>query len=90
MLTKFEDLYREKLILKNYYFVDKQEVVGEKIWDLKIRYRLQLTPCRIHILDEQRAEVELLKPEAMIANGQTAVFYDDDRLIGGGFIEESL
>jgi tRNA-specific 2-thiouridylase len=43
----------------------------------------------LNILEEGRAEVRLLKPEAMISAGQTAVFYDGTRVIGGGFIEKS-
>lgn len=56
---------------------------------IKVRYRLKETPCELNIIDESRAEVRLLEPEAMIANGQTAVFYDGERLVGGGFIESS-
>lgn len=56
---------------------------------MKVRYRLQETPCSLNILDELRAEVELLNSEAMISPGQTAVFYDGTRLIGGGFIEST-
>jgi tRNA-specific 2-thiouridylase len=41
----------------------------------------------LHILNDTVAEVELLEPEAMIAPGQTAVFYHNDRLVGGGFIK---
>jgi len=89
VLGKYEDLYRSKLVLNGCQFVDKEEIKTDCIYQVKVRYRLQLTPCRIHILDKGRAEVELLNSEAMIANGQTAVFYDGDRLIGGGFIESS-
>lgn len=89
VLAKYEDLYRSKIIIKNYYILDR-EVVEQGIELLvKVRYRLQETPCRLNILDETRAEVELLKPEAMIAPGQTAVLYDGTRLVGGGFIESS-
>ncbi|MBN2173755.1 MAG: tRNA 2-thiouridine(34) synthase MnmA, partial [Bacteroidales bacterium] len=56
---------------------------------VKVRYRLQETPCSLNILDVLRAEVELLNSEAMISPGQTAVFYDGTRLIGGGFIEST-
>ena len=68
---------------------DNETIKRRKKCIVKVRYRLQETPCEIHILDEVRAEVRLLESEAMIAAGQTAVFYDDDRLVGGGFIESS-
>lgn len=89
VLAKYEDLYRSKMILKNYYLIDNQVLNGNIELIVKVRYRLQETPCRLNILDDTRAEVELLEPEAMIAPGQTAVFYDGDRLVGGGFIESA-
>ena len=89
VLAKYEDLYRNKIYLKDCYFIDKEVVIDGVELTVKVRYRLQETPCRLRILDEARAEVELLKPEAMISPGQTAVFYDGDRLVGGGFIESS-
>lgn len=89
VLGKYEDLYRSKLIIKNYQYIDIEEIKSYVTCQVKVRYRLQLTPCKINILNEHRAEVELLNSEAMIANGQTAVFYDGERLIGGGFIESS-
>ncbi len=89
VLAKYNDLYRNKLIIKETVFADIQEITSKKKCIVKIRYRLQKTPCEIHILKGARAEVVLLKPEAMIAAGQTAVFYDGARLVGGGFIESS-
>ncbi len=89
VLANYSDLYKNKISIKNYHFIDIQEIQSIDGLIVKVRYRLQETPCKINILDETRAEVELLKPEAMIANGQTAVFYDGERLVGGGFIESS-
>jgi tRNA-specific 2-thiouridylase len=87
VLAKYDDLYRSKLLLENYYVFDKEIVVGGGELIVKVRYRLQETRCNLHILNDTVAEVELLEPEAMIAPGQTAVFYHNDRLVGGGFIK---
>lgn len=89
VLAKYENLYRSKIIIKNYYLLDKEIINGSMDLLVKVRYRLQETPCRLHILDETRLEVELLEPEAMIAPGQTAVLFHGERLVGGGFIESS-
>jgi len=89
VLGKYKELYKNKITIENYYIIDIQDVSSDHEIIMKVRYRLQETPCKIHILSESRAEVVLLKPEAMIANGQTAVFYIGTRLIGGGFIESS-
>ncbi len=87
VLAKYEDLYRSKIHINNYYLIDNQIYKHDMKLIVKVRYRLQETPCKLNILDETRAEVELLKPEAMIAPGQTAVFYHGTRLVGGGFIQ---
>jgi len=89
VLAKYNDLYKKIMVIKNYQIVDLQYTNTSKRYIMKVRYRLQETPCELNILDKTRAQVRLLKPEAMIAEGQTAVFYDQDRLVGGGFIESS-
>ena len=90
VLAKYEDLYRNIIIIKDYYFIDNEIINDNYKLIVKVRYRLQETPCELNILDETRAEVRLLKSEAMISPGQTAVFYDGDRLVGGGFIESAI
>ena len=89
VLAKYADLYRSKILIKNYHIIDNEIVKEDFCLVVKVRYRLQLTPCRLNILNETRAEVELLEPEAMIAPGQTAVLFHGERLVGGGFIESS-
>ena len=89
VLAEYSDLYKHMINIKNYHLFDNQCDNDVLKCTVKVRYRLQETPCELHILNAQRAEVRLLKPEAMIAVGQTAVFYKNDRLVGGGFIESS-
>lgn len=90
VLSSFDNLFRRKLVIKNFFFNDSGEIQPDKIFTVKIRYRLQNTPCNLQIINEKTLSVELLEPLAMIANGQTAVFYDNERVVGGGFIESSL
>jgi len=89
VLADYVDLYRTKVGIKNTQFTDIQEIRPDKIYDFKVHYRRGLTSCSLNIQEEGWAEVHLLKSEAMIANGQTAVFYDGTRLVGGGFIDWS-
>jgi len=42
--------------------------------------------CRIIFLENRIARVELAEPLESIAPGQTAVFYRNGRILGGGFI----
>ena len=54
---------------------------------VKLRYRTKAVPCHVKI--ENNKAVVILKEDVFgVATGQAAVFYDDERLIGGGWITE--
>ena len=89
VLAKYADLYKNRITIKDYHVVDNEYNRQLKSLVVRVRYRLQETPCELNILNRSRAEVRLFEPEAMIAAGQTAVFYDGERLVGGGFIESA-
>lgn len=89
VLSDFTEMYRTRILLKNSNFVSKNEPENEKLYTVKIRYRLQENFCKIIPLGENKVVIELSEPVSMVAKGQTAVFYDGDRVVGGGFIEGS-
>ena len=76
ILGKYKELYHSKVFVINFQYIDIERNNTYIVFHIKIRYRRHLTSCRINIFDELSAEVELLNSEAMIANGQTAVFHD--------------
>lgn len=51
----------------------------------KIRYRQEDQPCSV-TLSENRAEVLFDKPQRAVTPGQSIVFYDQERCLGGGLI----
>ena len=53
----------------------------------RIRYRHQEVPSLITILDDGSARVDFKEPQGGVTPGQAAVFYDGDRVLGGGCIE---
>ena len=53
----------------------------------RIRYRHQETPSKITTLDDGTVQVDFDEPQKGVTPGQAAVFYDDDRVIGGGWIK---
>lgn len=56
---------------------------------VKIRYNHPGAPGRLFPLEEGGVEVVFDAPQAAIAPGQLAVFYDGDRVLGGGTIARS-
>jgi len=52
---------------------------------VKLRYRTQAVACHVTIKDD-KAYITLKESVFGVAVGQAAVFYDDDKLIGGGWI----
>ena len=54
---------------------------------VKLRYRQQDQPARVTALETGGVRVEPLQPQRAVTPGQSAVFYDADRCLGGGIIE---
>ena len=53
----------------------------------RIRYRHQETPATITIQGDGTVQVDFDEPQDGVTPGQAAVFYDADRVIGGGWIK---
>jgi tRNA-specific 2-thiouridylase len=53
----------------------------------QIRHRHKPAAARVRALDDRRAELVFDTPQAAITPGQAVVFYDDDVVVGGGWIE---
>ncbi|MFA6197103.1 MAG: tRNA 2-thiouridine(34) synthase MnmA [Sulfurimonas sp.] len=55
---------------------------------VKLRYRTKAVPCHVEIIND-KAFVTLKESVFGVAVGQAAVFYDNDKLIGGGWITQA-
>ncbi|MBI9068144.1 MAG: tRNA 2-thiouridine(34) synthase MnmA [Salinivirgaceae bacterium] len=84
VLGNRDSLYKNEMLLRDYNFVNIKDIEKEVI--TKIRYRKQAALSRLKIIDSNYLHVEFIEPEWSIAPGQTAAFYDGNRLLGGGFI----
>jgi len=89
VLSEYSKLEKTVIYIGKSHFVHPQKVNTGKKYVVKIRYRLQENLCKIRFLENGRVEILLDEPVAMVANGQTAVLYDGDCVIGGGFIYNS-
>jgi tRNA-specific 2-thiouridylase len=77
-----EQLKRQRIILRGLnMFTDQKRLECS----VKIRYRTHKVPAKVTI-DENMAVVEVLEPVYGVAKGQACVFYDGERVLGGGWI----
>lgn len=75
-----KELWSKEVILEDIHWINEPPD-SEKEYKVRLRYRGPLVTCtivgqKLILKDEQRA----------IAAGQSAVIYDDDRVLGGGII----
>ncbi len=80
-----DDLLSGSLVLKNITrhlpLVDGQEILAQ------VRYRREPARATIRFTGEDTAKIEFEKPERAVSPGQAVVFYTDDIVAGGGWIE---
>ena len=67
--------------------VDKEEFLSCKDFSVRIRYRSKPVPCSVKYLEDNRLLVTFEHPASAITPGQSAVFYEEDRVLGGAIID---
>ena len=63
---------------------------GEMSCLARIRYNHQPQPARVTLLSDDSFELRFDVPQPAITPGQAAVLYDQDVLLGGGWIEKAI
>jgi tRNA-specific 2-thiouridylase len=53
---------------------------------IKIRHRHEPAPAILRVIDHDTIEAIFDEPQRAITPGQSAVFYQDDEVAGGGWI----
>jgi len=86
IVGKREDLAINSVIVnKINMFLDDEECDKKIVCDVKLRFRSQTVKCEVDIKNDT-ATIKLENPIYGVAIGQTALFYDDDKVIGSGWI----
>lgn len=92
------DAAQRQVIVGEKQFLERASLVVEQCnWHMavptqplraacRIRYRHEEVPATISALPNGRAEVRFDAPQKGVTPGQAAVFYDGDRVLGGGWI----
>lgn len=80
------DLNRGEFTIDRCNWIPFDTLSGETEAIVKIRYNHPGTPARVTPLPDGRALVKLQIPQRAVTPGQAAVFYQDDLVLGGGWI----
>ena len=81
------ELLTREFLIKDLCFVAIEHLTTPVDCLVKIRYRHAATPATIRPgADGDTVDVVLKTPQRAVTPGQSAVFYDQDRVLGGGII----
>ena len=86
MLGTAEELKTEYMLTEDALLIDPNEVLKCENLTVRIRYRSKPIPCQVLPLENGQLLVRFLSEASAIAPGQSAVFYDGQRVLGGAFI----
>jgi tRNA-uridine 2-sulfurtransferase len=84
-----EDLKSSLLIARNLNWISIDALVRTERVMAKIRSRATEAWAAIHPMPDGRVRVEFDEPQRAIAPGQAIVFYQQDRVLGGGWIDRA-
>ncbi len=86
MLGDADELQVRYMLVEQVSVVDERSFFAAGNLTVRIRYRSRPIPCRVRRLDDGRLLVYFLEEASAVAPGQSAVFYIDNRVVGGAFI----
>jgi len=80
------DLYSRTLRANRLNWVSIAEPTDPVRVNIKIRHRHEPAPATLRVIDADTIEATFDEPQRAITPGQSAVFYQDDEVAGGGWI----
>ncbi len=86
VLGSNEELFTSELIAEDVNFMSVAGIEGEKRVTAKPRYNCADSPAVISMLPDGRVKVVFDTPQRAVTSGQAVVFYDGDKVLGGGTI----
>lgn len=84
-----EALFKKTFEVRETRWVTEPPREGEEV-SVQIRSRFNAAPARIEALGGDGLRASFLQPQRAITPGQAAVFYRDDEVLGGGWIDRVL
>lgn len=87
IVSEESGLYQSEMIVKDLNWLLFDNLEDQIEVQAKIRYASKLASCNVVPINESKVKVIFNEPQRGITPGQSAVFYIDDIVVGGGKIE---
>jgi tRNA-specific 2-thiouridylase len=84
-----EETYKRSCVARDCAWVMAETLAGPADVQVKVRSGGRLVGAQISPLDRGRTRVDFAEPVSSVAPGQSAVFYREDIVLGGGIIESA-
>ncbi|MCR5415381.1 MAG: tRNA 2-thiouridine(34) synthase MnmA [Pseudobutyrivibrio sp.] len=81
-----DDLFSRDVDVEDINWIGPDELPKEFRCKAKVRYRMTEQPCTVKRVGKNGAHIVFDEPQRAITPGQSAVFYDEDIVLGGGII----
>lgn len=85
-----DSLFRKSCLVKDLNWINPPSLEKAPRFEAKIRYRSLPSPVVVKPLLDNRVQATFEIPQRAITPGQAIVFYEEDRVVGGGWIETVL
>lgn len=89
ILTTNDRLFERNVFVKNLNLIAAERLDEPVRCEVKIRYNHKGAPATLIPTGEDSALIRFDEPQRAPADGQSAVFYDGDTVIGGGIIRQT-
>jgi tRNA-specific 2-thiouridylase len=83
------ETFRRSAIVRDTVWGPFEMLAGPAEVRVKVRSAGRPVPAKVSPLADGRTRVEFAEPVASVAPGQSAVFYDEETVVGGGVIESA-
>ena len=83
-----QDVFSRSLFVSSLNWIAVGEIKKPRPVAAKIRYNSDETAATIYPIDEERIKVVFKEKQRAITLGQSAVFYQEDIVLGGGIISQ--
>lgn len=87
IVGKNESLYCDTLIAENVVWCDDMQINDGMVIKAKIRSRSPESEAKLYFINNNKIKLVFFTSQRAITPGQAVVFYDGDKVLGGGWIK---